>query len=55
MVANSTNKSSEQAFYNVNNGFHQQERKILIKFDLNSFGLKNAFPLIGMKDALKNI
>ena len=41
--------------YNVNNGFHQHERKLLINNNTFSFRLKNALPLTGMKGSLKNI
>ena len=41
-------------FYNLNNGFHLQERKLGIKNNAFSFGLENGFPLSRMKDSLKN-
>ena len=38
--------------YNLNNGFHG---KLRIKNNTFSFGLKNGFPLSGMKRSFKNI
>ena len=41
--------------YNLNNGFYYQEKKFKVKSYTFSSGLKNVFPLAGMKNSLKNI
>ena len=41
--------------YNLNNGLHQQQIKFEVKTNTFFSGLKNVFPLAGMKNSLKNI
>ena len=61
IVANSNDdKSFNRLLYNLNNGFHKQEKKFevknsLLKKQTISSGLKNVFSLAGMKNSLKNI
>ena len=46
---------SNRLLYKLNDGSHLQKRKIGIKNNTFSFGLKNGFALSGMKDSFKNI
>ena len=61
IVANSNDdKSFNRLLYNLNNGFHKQEKKFevknsLLKKQTISSGLKNVFSLAGMRNSLKNI
>ena len=60
IVANSSDKSFNRLLYNLNNGFHKQEKKFEVKNNLLkkqtfSSGFRNVFSLSGMKNSLKNI
>ena len=60
LVSTSRKKSSvirvlNRLFYDLNNGFHWYEKKFSVKNNTFSSGLKNVFPVDGMKNSLKNI
>ena len=61
IVANGNDhKGFNRLLYNLNNGFHKQEKKFEVKNNLLkkqnfSSGFKNVFSLSGMKNSLKNI
>ena len=48
-------RALNRLIYNLNNGFHLQEKKFQVKNNTFSSGLKNLFPLAGIKNSLKNI
>ena len=55
IVASDSDNSLDRLLHNLNNGFHYQEKKLEVKNNAFSSGMKKVFPLAAMKNFLKNI